>query len=74
MLCKSEQLHHTDTEFFGLLRYVKGDKGQALQNQHELAPLEKSLNYFKAIFQKETPEFSVKEKSKHLKRPRHREP
>ena len=53
LLCKLEQLHHTDTEsFWKLLRQVKEDEVQALQNQHELPPLEKSLNYFKAFLQK----------------------
>ena len=48
LLCKFKQLHHTDTEsLWKLLRQVKGDKGQALQNQNELPSLENSLNYSK---------------------------
>ena len=48
LLCKFKQLHHTDTEsLWKLLRQVKGDKGQALQNQHELPSLENSLNYLR---------------------------
>ena len=39
LLCNHEQLHNTDTEsFWELLSQVKGDKWQALQNQHELPP------------------------------------
>ena len=50
LLCKLEQLHDTDTKsFWKLLRQVKGDKTQTLQNQHELPPLEKSFNYSKVI-------------------------
>ena len=37
------------------------DKRQTFQNQHELPPFGKSLNYFKALLQKQTPEFPVKE-------------
>ena len=41
--------------FWKLLTQVKEDKGQALQNQHEFPPLEKSLNYFKTPLHKQTP-------------------
>ena len=62
LLGKLDRLHHTDTEsFWKLLKQIKGDKKQTLINQHELRPLEKSLNYFKALLQKQTPEFPAKE-------------
>ena len=62
LLCKLEQLQHTNTEsFWKLPRQVKGDKGRTLQNQHKLPPLEKSLNYFKELLQKQISEFPVKE-------------
>ena len=43
------------------MRQVKGNKGQALQIEHKLLPLEKSLNYFKALLLKKTAELQVKE-------------
>ena len=57
----TNRCRRTDTKSFSkILRQVKGDKEQALQNQHELPPPEKSLNYFMALLQKQIPEFLVK--------------
>ena len=51
--------------FWKLLRQVKEDKRQTLQNQHELPSLEKNLNYFKAPLLKENTRISSQGKSKH---------
>ena len=61
LLCNLEQLHHTDTESFWKLGKLKGTKGKLSKNQHNLSPFEKSLNYIKALLQKETPKSPVKE-------------
>ena len=63
ILCKLENnyIKWTQKSSWKLLRHVKADRGKALQNQHELPPLEESLNYFKALLEKQTPEFPVKE-------------
>ena len=62
LLCKPKQLHHTDTEsFWKLQRQVKEVKRQTLLNLHELPPFGKSLYYCKALLQKQTPEFPIKE-------------
>ena len=66
LLCKLDQLHHTDTEsFWKLLRQVKGNKGQSLQNQHKLLPLNKIPNYFETLPEKQKTKISSPRKSKH---------
>ena len=72
LLCKLEKLHHTDTEsFWKLLRQVKGDKGQTLQNQREVPPLEKSSKLFQGTSPEVSSRISSQGKSKYLKRLRH---
>ena len=66
LLFKLDQLHHTDTEsFWKLLRQVKGNKGQSLQNQHKLLPLNKIPNYFETLPEKQKTKISSPRKSKH---------
>ena len=66
LLFKLDQLHHTDTEsFWKLLRQVKGNNGQSLQNQHKLLPLNKIPNYFETLPEKQKTKISNPGKSKH---------